>query len=373
MIANLPPELVQQLSAQIAQNLLHMNGAGFAVAPQQREPSAKDMGISYEDFCLSRNKTIPRPFRKHISEGTWVHEQRMLRQLATEGIPLDPPNFEAFMDWVNQHPKGMAGVENQRKAFVRLCQYHSIPVPEFARRKWADKQSVEEGRKEGILKERVRHFQDGPLDILRLYRSNPFRNPTLNHVFHHALTTVCLLGPRAGEPRYALLEHASPKHMKWNYWWAAKQRKYRRDVFIPERWYWDGPGPTVRFYLEEVRPKLGSIEEGSHYFINSRGQPFPSDKAWAQWMWRCIADCNLGYPIGPHAFRRFCATMRYTYGWTLEEVAHFIGDSPGVVERSYIDHSFVDRVGRRNVYRRDGDSKPALPPLWNIPKDLGLE
>lgn len=369
-VIGIPPDALQEIIARaiaqaqrptIATRTRPMNG-----------PTGHDLQISYKDYCLDDEVEVDRVFGGIIEVSTYEHEMRMLNQMKADGVPMDPPSWDAFMAWVNAHPKGRAGLDNQRRAYARYCGYFGIEVPRFAKKRWDTERAVEKGRREGVLRERNRFFENGPWDILRLLRANPYSDQDLNDEFHHAVMLCVLAGPRGGEPHFLRTEDMVPERRVIRNWMQTKKMT-GRTITIPEPWFWDGPGPTVKFHLERTRPKLATRAKGvdDHYFLNDWGKGYSTAHTWANALRRPITKV-LGYAIGPHAFRRTCATLRYTWGWNLEEVAEFLDDKPKTVDGHYIDHTWVRHVGRRNLHRR-GESPPVLPYLWNLPKLLDLD
>lgn len=152
-------------------------------------------------------------------------------------------------------------------------------------------------------------------------------------------------------------------------YWQEKDDE-PRTVFIPERWVWNGPGPSVAWYLQHVRPAFEPATDEPHYFLTSDGTPWESSEGYRITMQRAIKKV-LGYSIGAHAFRRFCATLRTLYGWSLEEVAEHLHDRAHTVYKHYIDHNFV-RYVRAQGFRPPKGDRVALPVLWKLPEKLGL-
>jgi integrase len=341
--------------------------AQFSVpSPALASRGVADSGVTYRDYCTDDALDVDRLFGGVIEPSTFEHEERLLRQLEKEGVPLSPPSLEAFNAWAASHPRGRAALDNHRRAYVRYLGYHGVSVPASMLKRWDNKRAVAKAARQGLVRPREKHFKGGPLDVLKLLRARPWREDCLNEAFHHLVALACVTGPRSSEPFELLVRNVDVERRSIADWWQEK-KDYPRRVDVPEAWLFNGPGPSVKWYLETVRPKFEPSPDEGRYFLSTKGVPYSDAQAWRISVGRGI-ERSLGYPIGAHAFRRFCATIRTVYGWSLPQVAEFLDDTERVIETRYVDWSFVRAVGIR--HKSDPNERPAIPPLWNVPKDL---
>lgn len=343
------------------------------VAGEARGPDpngAYQRGHTYRAYCTDDALDVHRPFGNVLNDHTFSCEERLLRQLHRDGIPLDPPDAAAFMAWVERHEKGRAGLDGHRLAYARLLGYYGLYIPPIMHRSWDTQRAVDRALHEGRpLRRFNRHLKNGPLDVLKLLAARPFEDPHMNEQFHHAISLLCLTGPRSSEPRDLLLTNVRPGEMRIVDWWQEKKDSYR-SIFVPERWFWDGPGPSVDNFLKDIRPQFEPAADEPRYFLSSKGEGYATPNAWRVRMGVAVSRI-LGYPVGPHTFRRFCATMRYVYDWSEEQIAEYLYDTPEVVRGSYIDYDFARRVGRRHA-KSASNERPALPPLLELAGELGM-
>jgi hypothetical protein len=132
----------------------------------------------------------------------------------------------------------------------------------------------------------------------------------------------------------------------------GQRKKYgaERDLTAPEDWPWHADGrwyPSLDWYIKTVRPRVAPQHEteDAKLFLQWNGKPYYST-TFRNFLSQGIHAVLGPKAPGPHGLRRACATWRYRHGMKLADVAAFIGDTPTVTERSYIDHGWIARVGR---------------------------
>ncbi|MEA3202075.1 MAG: hypothetical protein QOE90_3503 [Thermoplasmata archaeon] len=327
---------------------------------------------SFKDFCLDKFLSAKRPFGRIMAEGTFENTERILAQLEREGVPTDPPDWIKFVEWIKRHPKSSAGCENHRRAMVWKSAYYRIPVPdeEWARKRLDNAKDVEVARREGRMKARVRFFRL-PFSAGRLVAAEATAHAhSLNAATHRVIAyTSTYVGPRGSE-LYWVTNGDYDAQLNSLHSWQPKKKSYR-DVQPPEDYALGSLlDPSIAWYRTYVRPKLdpdgqyGGPTDRLFLFWDAEighGRPWPTEEAYAQFVERGI-DAVLGPNTpGPHGWRRLCATLRYRYGWTIEQIASFLDDTDGVVRKSYIDWKWINRVG---IIRPEaGVSRPLIPRL----------
>jgi hypothetical protein len=199
------------------------------------------------------------------------------------------------------------------------------------------------------------------LDVLKLtIDAAPFHRgenvDALNAQFRHVCTLAALAGPRSSEPFHLKTTDILSDRQEIPEWWQSKDGDWR-GVRIPEPWFWRG-GQMVSHdsFIRHVRPKLlGSNTSETSYILTQDGKPYGCERVFQSSFMRRGIVATLGYPIGPHALRRFTATTRYAFGWSLADVADYLGDQEKVVLRSYIDRTMAG-ILRDNLARVWSDS-----------------
>lgn len=338
---------------------------------------------TFETFCTDRLTDARRPFGRVLSRGTYRNSRRLLRAMGyldfdADGnvTPLRPPDWAEFRETLRKHPKGPQSFENHRRALVWWSAYYRAPVPDevWAKRRLDDRGSVEEARRAGRMKERIRFFRPNHLQRLVAKDAPSFSHP-LNRETHRTICyTSVYVGPRGGEPWHWRLRDFDEKLGRLDVW-AEKQKK-RRAVSPPEEYALIGRGkdehgnpvfrdPTLARYLREVRPfldpegRFSSPDDPIFLFVaehTGRVEVFESDEtkqrhgwptaeAYRQFVSRGI-DRVLGKNrAGPHGFRRACATLRYRHGASVEQIATFIGDEENTIKDSYLDREWLASPG----------------------------
>lgn len=348
---------------------LSPQGALDAAAMPVRIPSAHEVGISWEAFCTDADLEWERPKGFNVMKhSTFEYRERIRRQLVKEGVQLDPPDLasaNAWLDGKKATGRSKASFEHHRRVFEDVLLYYGEPVPLAWSKPWGTKKTLDRARSEGKLRKYNRFLRDGIADLQRALKAKPWKNEKNVAMFRHALFLCFLAGPRGSEPATLRLADVLPqRHIIENFFQEKKSES--RDVVIPEAWFWNGPANSVRDYLAYVRPALvGDKPDPGTYFVNSEGNPY-TEAAWRQFMQNGLRG-SLGYPIGPHALRRLCATMRYVYGWDFESIAAHLDDTEGVVRASYVDEGYVRRVGRQPSPHAP---RPSLPQVWQMVKGL---
>lgn len=346
-----------------------------ALASQQPDTPERHE-CSFRAFCLDRLAEADRPNGRVMSLGTFENTARHLRRMGyldDDGAPVRPPDWNEFRELLRKHPRGPQSLDNQRRALVWWSAYHRVPVPNepWAKRRLDDRASVEVAKREGRMKERVRFFRI-PQDPIALVDPARRAHPDVLN----AMTFRCIAwsasytGPRGSEFWHLRHRDAARVDRGIVNIWAEKQKK-RRPVVPPEPWAVSSLlDPTIAHYLKHVRPLLDPNQEymgpDDPVFLfrphgADVGRPWPTPSAFRQFLDRGIHTIVKDRSPGAQAWRRFCATIRVRNGWSVEQVALFIGDTPKVIESSYVDWEWLALPGVG--IRRSFEERPRVPRL----------
>lgn len=352
--------------------------AASGVAPQ-REP------VTFEEYLALEEYHRPRPAAEGLDSKTIQNYTRAVRRIgreihADENRLLDePPRWEAILTWRDDPLKGgRARLETDRKALVHLAHYWGQGggnMPHFLRNAWDTAKAVERAVKAGTMRRRIRflHYPDA---IEACLAASPFEDAArgtrqwANRKVRKAARymdatwkTMLFLGTYAGArpSEYAslMLDNYQPDRGGIFGWQQPKKHSATRDVIIPETFVWRSRvDPSLDHYLRHVRPVVDEGKGGRYLFLNSMGRPFLPETVRnfiSDGMRRVLGNASPG----PHGLRRLCATARYAHGWTIDEVAILLDDSPRVVEKSYLDWSWI----RTQEIPRTRKPRPPMPML----------
>lgn len=333
--------------------------------------------FAFRDYCLDRylpGVRRPNKGNRPLSPGTFAHQERIAAQLRAAGVQTDPPDWAAFGQFIRSHPKTAAACENHRRTLVWKSAYWGVPIPDepWARKRLDNREDVAVARRAGKMRARAR-FLRLPDDVLALVSPKRSAYPdALNAATFRAIAYTSLyVGPRTAEPRDWRLADYDERLGVLRCWQEKKSDV--REVQPPEPYALGSLlDPSLSWYLKYIRPKADPQDRfsspDSPIFLfrphgASEGRPWPTSRAYAQFMERGM-DAILGagpQNPGPHSLRRACATLRRFFGWSVDQVADFIGDTPEATRNSYIDRAWLNRVGTHPVPA--GVTRPLLPRL----------
>lgn len=333
---------------------------------------------SFRAFCLDRYLRARRPSGRVLrTEGSYEHLERMLRQMGyadDDGEPLRPPDwYGQFLPFIRDHPKTAAACENHRRALVWWSAYYGVDVPDetWARSRLDAKEDVASARRAGKMRARTRFFRL-PVDLWSLVAADarPHAHPLNRATFRVIAYTNAYAGFRGGEP-YHWTNASLDLELGTLTGYQPKDGTYRTAQPPEPHALGSLNDPSLAWYVRHVRPRLDP--HGAHdgpddpllLFYDERdgrGRPWPSEHAYEQFVQRGLtAILGASARPGPHGWRRACVTLRLRYGWTIEQVANYVGDTPGVVQASYADRAWLNRVGVLRPPK--GEERPLVPLL----------
>lgn len=344
--------------------------------------------MSFFEYATAEEHPDDRPAAEGLKESTAKSYARLLRQIGLEtkdneqSLFEEPPDWLSILDWRDDPRKGgKARLETHRRALQWLAAWWGqggLEAPPFIRRVWATKKTIAKARESGTMRERYK-FLRLPSDIETLLGAHPYeaeaRTTTAwcrgarykRAILHRDATWRAMVllafytGSRPGELRTLRLSNYQPLRGGIVGWRQPKDGGVSRDVAIPETFVWHSPhDASLDHYLKHVRPKVATSQSGDAFFLTHTGRPF-TESSVLDFVGRGM-HLTLGQDsTGGHGLRRACATYRYHYGWTLEEIATLLHDSEAVVASSYIDWTWIRSP--QGEPRRAPKPRPKLPHL----------
>lgn len=329
----------------------------------------REMGLQLLDRATVHRLRVAQAYGEHVPLPVLPWENRA-------------PDWAAILAW--RDAKVKATLETHQKALVGLAFYwgqSGLGMPHFLRTVWASETAKNNARQAGEMEEYDLHLDDLPNDIAKLLGARPFetkhrvgkmaRNRRLLQIARYKdklgrsiVFQWFYTGPRVSEGCTLRLGMFQPQRGGIIGWPQPKKGMAPRDVVYQERmdFVWTSKvDPSFRWYIENVRPLVYRPERPTDIvYLNSDGEPWTEDGLRA-FIREYIALALDGDGRGPHSLRRACATWLYHHGWEVEEIALLLDDTPAVVRRSYLNWTWIKRVGRKN--ERSKTTRPPVPLL----------
>lgn len=292
---------------------------------------------------------------------------------------LEAPDWQTILRW--RDTKVKATLETQQKALLWLASYWSQngeAAPVFLQKEWASEEAKNRARRAGQMEEYDLHL-DLPGDLQKIFGARPFEYRLLKSKMKESRQllriarykdgtwrAMCWLlfwtGARISEIPTLTIPMFRPSKGGIYGWPQPKKGLAGRDVVYEEMdAIWTGDTrPTPEWYLTHVRPMAACLNPGlceDEFWLNSSGEPW-TENGVRNFVREGIEIALEGEGKGPHSFRRGLATWLYHNGWAIDEIALLLDDTPKVVDESYINWTWIKRVGRREDPRK---RRPPVP------------